>query len=86
MSYVSYLADIHLFETARKACYDFSARFGFNSRKTFGQELEKLKAQEQAYLKSKGDNILLDEVTLSSEQITQTLNECKEVCANLKDD
>ena len=36
LSYVSYLAETYLFETAKKACYDFSARFGYSSRQAFG--------------------------------------------------
>ena len=59
LSYISYLADMYLFETAKRACYDFCAKFGISTRHSFGEKLNNLITLEQNYLKSKGGNILL---------------------------
>ena len=60
LEYISYLADVYLFETAKKSCYDFCARFGLTSRQAFGELLKKVIEQEQSYHKSsKAENLLL---------------------------
>ena len=83
LEYISYLADVYLFETAKKSCYDYCARFGVASRQVFGELLKKVIEQEQNYMKSqKIENMLLSSV--SKEEVAEMIKEAREVCSNLK--